>query len=127
MLYTKTTKKSVDEAQRDLEAAVERHGFGVLHAYDLKKTLREKGFDLPHECRILEVCNPRQASRVLAADMRFNMALPCRISVWDEDGLTHLGMVRPTSMLSIFPAAALLGGIAEEVEQATRAMIDEAA
>ena len=55
------TSKSVDQATTDLEAAVRRNGFGVLHQYDLKQTLASKGVNLPHECRIPEVCNPQHA------------------------------------------------------------------
>jgi hypothetical protein len=43
------------------EVAVRRGGFGVPHQYDLKETLAAKGVELPHECRILDVCNPQPA------------------------------------------------------------------
>jgi uncharacterized protein (DUF302 family) len=55
MRYVVKSSKTVDQATSDLEAAVKANGFGVLHQYDLKKTLAGKGVDLPHECRILEV------------------------------------------------------------------------
>ena len=42
------------------------------------------------ECRVLEVCNPRQAAAVLSSDMRLNMALPCRLSVYTESGVTKI-------------------------------------
>ena len=64
MYYIVESQKPVDEAARDLEGAVKKHGFGVLHVYDLKQTLAGKGVDLPAECRIYEVCNPQQAFRV---------------------------------------------------------------
>jgi uncharacterized protein (DUF302 family) len=126
MRYIVTTSKSVDQATADLEAAVKNHGFGVLHQYDLRKTLASKGVTLPHECRILEVCNPHQAARVLASDMAMNVALPCRISVYEEGGLTRIGMVRPTALLASLSGAPGLKDIAQEVEDATIRMIDEA-
>jgi uncharacterized protein (DUF302 family) len=118
--------KTVDQAASDLEAAVLEHGFGVLHTYDLKQTLAKKGVELPQECRILEVCNPRQAARVLGEDMGMNVALPCRISVYQDGGKTRIGMVRPTSLLAGLSDAPGLAGVAEEVEQATIRMIDQA-
>lgn len=36
MLYIKETKKSVDQAFRDLEASIKQHGFGLLRHYDFK-------------------------------------------------------------------------------------------
>jgi len=126
MKFVVTSAKSVEQAAADLDAAVKKHGFGVLHTYDLKQTLAGKGVELPHECRILEVCNPRQAARVLSADMEMNMALPCRISVYEDGGQTRIGMVRPTALLASLSESPGLREVAEEVEQATIRMIEEA-
>lgn len=126
MRYIKTTTKSVDQATQDLEAAVLRHQFGVLHVHNLKETMNKKGVAFDNDCRILEVCNPHQAKKVLTEDMTINMALPCRLSVWSEQGITHIGMLRPTLLLKMFSDSAALAAVAEEVEAATKAMIEEA-
>jgi len=126
MLYIVETKKDVDTAARDLEEAVKRNKFGVLHVHDLQKTLKEKGVDFPNACKILEVCNPQRATQVLTSNMAVNMALPCRISVYREGGKTKIGMIRPTALLALFPGAPELKPVAEEVERETVRMIDEA-
>ncbi len=126
MLYIVETTKDVETAARDLEAAVKRNKFGVLHVHNLQQTLKEKGIDFPNACKILEVCNPQQASRVLSQNMTANLALPCRISVYQEGGKTKIGMVKPTALLAIFPGAEALKPVAEEVEQQTIKMIEEA-
>lgn len=126
MLYIKETHKPVDQAVRDLEASVQKHGFGVLHHYDFKKTLKEKGFDLPNECFVLEVCNPRQASEVLRQDMAINMALPCRISVYQEAGKTRIGMIPPSALLGLISPSEALQKMAQEVERITMQIIDDA-
>jgi uncharacterized protein (DUF302 family) len=126
MRYVVTSNKSVDQAVADLETAVRQNGFGVLHQYDLKQTLAGKGVELPQECRILDVCNPKQAARVLTADMGMNVALPCRISVYEDGGQTHIGMVKPTAMLASLSDSPALKRVAEEVELAITRMIDAA-
>ena len=126
MLYVVETTKDVETAARDLEAAVKRNKFGVLHVHNLQQTLKEKGVDFPNACKILEVCNPQRAVEVLTRNMGVNMALPCRISVYQEGGKTKIGMVRPTALLGLFPGAAALKGVAEEVERETIKMIEEA-
>jgi len=118
--------KDVETATRGLEEAVKRNKFGVLHVHDLQKTLKEKGVDFPNACRILEVCNPQRAVQVLKEDMGMNIALPCRISVYQEGGKTKIGMIRPTALLALFPGAAALKTVAEEVKRETMRMIDEA-
>lgn len=126
MYYMADTEKSFEQASADLEAAVKRHQFGVLHIHDLGKTLRSKGIEFGEECRVFEVCNPGQAARVLATDMRLNMALPCRISVYTEHGKTRLGLIRPLEMLSSLSQDEELLQVAREVEDKTIQMIDEA-
>jgi len=100
MYYIVESAKSIDQASTDLEAAVKRHGFGVLHVHDLGTTLRSKGIAFDEQCKVFEVCNPAQAAKVLSADMRLNMALPCRISVFTEKGRTKIGLIKPAAMLA---------------------------
>ena len=110
----------------DLDSAVKRHGFGVLHVHDLGSTLRSKGVAFEEECKVFEVCNPLQAAKVLSADMRLNMALPCRISVYTDKGRTKIGLVKPAQLLSALSQDAALAKVSEEVEAKTIQMVDEA-
>ena len=126
MLYIRQTQKSVDQAFHDLEASIKQHGFGLLHHYDFKQTLKEKGFDLPNECRVLEVCNPKQACEVLHMNMAINMALPCRISIYEEKGKTLIGMIPPSVLLGLISPSAELLQLAQGVEDTTRRIIDDA-
>ncbi len=124
--YIAETAKSPAQAVIDLQAAVKQHGYGVLHIYDLKETLAAKGFDLPNACHILEVCNPKQAAALLAADMSMNIALPCRISVYQDGGKTLIGMVRPTVLLASLSESENLKTIAAQVEKDSIAIIEAA-
>jgi uncharacterized protein (DUF302 family) len=126
MYYIVESTKSFQQAAIDLEVAVKQHGFGVLHIHDLGTTLRSKGIDFDEQCKIFEVCNPGQAAKVLSADMRLNMALPCRISVFTDKGKTHLGLIKPVKMLSALSKDEILMETAAEVEEKTIRMIDDA-
>jgi len=126
MYYIVASDKSFEQASSDLEAAVKRHGFGVLHIHDLGATLRGKGLAFAEECRVFEVCNPGQAVKVLTIDMRLNMALPCRISVFTEQGKTKIGLIKPVQMLSALSQDPVLLQVANEVEEKTIEMVDEA-
>lgn len=126
MYYVVETSKSFEQASADLDAAVKRHGFGVLHVHDLGETLRSKGIAFEEHCKVFEVCNPAQAAKVLAADMRLNMALPCRISVFTDQGATKIGLIKPAQMLASLSQEPSLLQVAEEVENKTIQMVDEA-
>jgi uncharacterized protein (DUF302 family) len=127
MYYIVETNKPFAQAATDLESSVLRNAFGVLHVHDLGATLRTKGVPFTEECKVFEVCNPAQAAKVLATDMRLNMALPCRISVFTEKGATKIGLIRPVELLSALSVDPALRKVAKEVEDATIRMIDEAA
>ena len=126
MYYIVESNKPFEQAATALEEAVKRNGFGVLHVHDLGSTLRSKGVDFDQQCKVFEVCNPQHASEVLATDMRLNMALPCRISVYTEQGRTMIGMILPSTILSSLSNQPMLTQVATEVETQTRQMIDEA-
>ncbi len=126
MYYLVETDKPLNQAADDLAVAVAHHGFGVLHVHDLGAALRNKGIAFAEECKIFEVCNPVQAANVLAADMRLNMALPCRISVFTERGKTKIGLIKPLPMLAALSQDATLIQVATDVEEKIIQMVDDA-
>lgn len=126
MYYILESSKTFEQACSDLDDAVKGHGFGVLHVHNLGMTLRERGIDFTEDCKIFEVCNPLQAAKVLAIDMRLNMALPCRISVFTEYGKTYIGLIKPEKMLAILSKDTALVAIAKEIEHKTIMMVNTA-
>ncbi len=126
MYYIVETNKGFEQAAADLEAAVKNHGFGVMHIHDLATTFLRKGVAFPEEARIFEICNPQQASKLLAGDMRLNMALPCRISVYTQKDHTYIGLIKPAQMLAALSQDPALMEIARQVEAVTMQMVDEA-
>ncbi len=126
MYYVVDSDKSFERASADLEVAVGAHGFGVLHVHDLGATLRSKGIVFENQCKVFEVCNPGQAAKVMTTDMRLNMALPCRISVFTEEGKTKIGLIKPAEMLASLSDDPALIEVANEVEEQTIKMVDDA-
>lgn len=118
---------TVSEAANRLTEALKERNFGVLHVHDLKKTLNGKGVPFEPECRVLEVCNPRQAAKVLEDDIDLNMALPCRVSVYEKEGGTRIGMLSPKGMLVQLSDSKALREVADEVEAVLVAAIEEVA
>jgi uncharacterized protein (DUF302 family) len=126
MLYKIESKKQLAEISRDLEAAAEKHKFGVLAVHDLKAKMREKGLEFRGDCLIYEVCNPHQAKKVLESNLELSTVLPCRISVYRTGTGYTLATIRPTSLVELFHADGLRS-VAEEVERTILAIMQEAA
>jgi uncharacterized protein (DUF302 family) len=51
MYYIIEPDKSFEQASADLESAVKRHGFEVLHIHDPGTTLRNKGISFDEQCK----------------------------------------------------------------------------
>ncbi len=126
MYYIVESEKSFEQAAADLDTAVKEHGFGVLHVHNIGETLRSKGVEFKEDCKVFEVCNPQQAAKVLSTDMRLNMALPCRISVFTENNKTKIGLIKPQEMLSALSQDETLVDVAKQVEEKTIQMVDQA-
>lgn len=126
MYYIVETGKPFEQASTDLEQAVKDNGFGVLHIHNLGDTLRSKGVEFKEQCKVFEVCNPGHAAKVLSADMRLNMALPCRISVYTENSATKIGLIKPEQILSSLSDDDNLMDTAREVEAQVIQMIEDA-
>jgi uncharacterized protein (DUF302 family) len=125
MTYSKHSKRRLEEVDNRLREAAQRHKFGVLHVHDLAATLKSKGIELGHECRVYDVCNPQAASEALRTNPQIAAVLPCRIAVTTDTSGVTVATVKPTDLLR---ATGLAGveQIANEVEREMVAIIDEA-
>lgn len=126
MLIKVSTDKTVSEAAASLQTAVEANHFGVMQVHNLKESMAKKGVGFAHECLIFEVCQPKQAKKVLDENMSLSTALPCRISIFEEGGKTVLATLKPTALLAMFKVSHL-EGVAREVEAVIVQIMNEAA
>ena len=125
IIYVKETSIPVDEMGARLEAAAKQHQFGVLNETDLRGKMQSKGVEFVPACKVFDVCNPHRAKVVLENKMEISTALPCRISVYEEDGKTKVATLLPTQVLGMFGAEDL-DSVAHSVEIDLMAIIDEA-
>lgn len=125
MLVKFFTDKTVTAVAVDLEAAVQANHFGVMQIHNLKETMNKKGVEFNNECLIFEVCHPQQAKKVLEQSMSICTALPCRISIYQEDGRTVLATLKPTALLATFKVAQL-DVVARDVESTLVKIMQEA-
>ena len=126
MLIKLSADQSMTETAAALQAAVEANHFGVIQVHNLKETMTKKGVDFSRECLIFEVCQPQQAKKVLDENMSVSTALPCRISIYEEDGKTILATLKPTTLLAMFDTPQL-EQVVQEVEDSIVKIMQEAA
>lgn len=124
LTYTVTSAKGFDEAVRAVEDETAAHGFRVLHVHDVAATLREKGF-AREPLKIVEICNAGLASRVLGEDVESSAFMPCKVTVYVQDGKTHLAGALPSVMGAFFPSPTI-AEVAAQAETVVRAIVDAA-
>lgn len=122
--YTVTSDKNIDQTIHNLEASLKSEKFGVLWKFDIKEKLQEKGLEFEQEFKVLEVCNPQEAQRVLNENRMAGYFLPCKIVVYDDQGKTKIGLPRPTALISLLKDDKLTQ-FAKDIEDRLIACIDK--
>lgn len=110
------SSKSVADIAQVFPEVCAKYKFGVLGSIDIRQKLQEKGLAFDRECIVFEVCNPQAAKQVLDDNPAISAALPCRISIYQENGKTRIASILPSALLSMFPNPELKP-VAEEVER----------
>jgi uncharacterized protein (DUF302 family) len=123
--YTVSTDKSYGDAVQAVVDAAGSHGFRVQFVHDVAETLAEKGFDRD-PVTIVEMCNAKYASEVLARDIKIGLMLPCPVMVYEEAGRVWISTMRPSLIGAFFPEADLKE-VAAEVEAKIIAIVNDAA
>ncbi|SDQ95572.1 Uncharacterized conserved protein, DUF302 family [Virgibacillus subterraneus] len=122
--YTVETTKSLEEAIQSLEQSLKEEKFGVLWQFDVKDTLQKKGFEFNQPFQVLEVCNPEEAQRVLSQNQLVGYFLPCKIVVYEDAGMTKIGMPKPTALIQMVEDESL-NEIARDIENRMISSIDK--
>lgn len=128
MIHLQTTQRSFSEVCDRMASACQSQGYGVLAQHNVGETLRSKGIDYSGQCIVFEICQPSHAAAILKADPNLASGLPCRIAISQADsGEVTLSMFSPERLFrDISPKAEVLA-IAQQVEEETRSIINEAA
>lgn len=122
--YTVKTDQTLEAVVEKLKTTLKEEEFGVLWDFNLSETFEEKGQAIDGDYRILEVCNPKEAKKVINAHRERGYFLPCKLAVFTKNGATHVGMPKPTKLIELTEDESLQT-VARDVETRLTRAIDQ--
>ncbi|MCT8138013.1 DUF302 domain-containing protein [Anaerobacillus sp. CMMVII] len=114
--YTVEATTGIDETIEKLKGALAEEKFGVLWEFDIQAKLQEKGLEFSEPYKVLEVCNPHEAKKVLDKSKMVGYFLPCKIVVYSDQEKTKIGMPKPSFLIQAIQDEEL-SSIAMDIEK----------
>ncbi|GEM01146.1 Uncharacterized conserved protein, DUF302 family [Halolactibacillus halophilus] len=122
--YVVTSEKSAEQLKDALYEVVPTIQFGILGELDLKAIMQKKGVDHNLSSFEFEVCNPKRAKGLIDQNPLAHMFLPCKVTIYEADGKTHIGMPRPSAQAKMLEDQKL-EKMAKEIEDILIGAIDQ--
>jgi uncharacterized protein (DUF302 family) len=121
--YTVEISGTVGEVTQQLIKEFGAKGFGVLSNIDVQKILKEKLGAEMESYVILDVCNPRHAKKAIDAHKEVGLILPCKVTVYQDQGRVWVSLYRPTEAIKVLGYSDL-NSLAAQVEEELKGAID---
>ena len=90
MIFTHRTTLSCKEIEATIEEDAKLFGLIMKKHYPFSKNLPDNGFDIKEYASVFELCKPSTAANLLNTQPELNILMPCRISVYEKNGISHV-------------------------------------
>lgn len=98
--FSKILNVTFDEALIKVTDELKKEGFGILTEIDIKAALKEKLNVDYKRYQILGACNPPLAYKVLQAEDKIGLMLPCNVVVQEiSDEQTEVAAIDPVAAM----------------------------
>ncbi len=87
MIFTHKTKLNCSQVEERIEEDAKSFGLMMKKHFPFSKNLPETGFEIKEHASVFELCKPSVAADLLNTHPELNVLLPCRISVYEKDGV----------------------------------------
>jgi uncharacterized protein (DUF302 family) len=107
--FSKIVSPGFEESIKIVTDIFKDYGFGVITEIDVKDTFKKKIDANFRPYRILGMCNPNYALKVLTQDDKVGIMLPCNVIIQEhENGSVEVTMVNPEEAIKSFHNAELV-------------------
>ena len=126
MIQVKESSLGFDETVAALEEAIVDHGWVSPGTSDMQQSLAKQGRPVPYRVKLVKLCHPEYAKRVLDAERHVSCLMPCTIAVWEgDDEKVYISKMNTGLMGTMFGGtiAEVMGGSVAKDEEAMLAGI----
>lgn len=109
MIQTKEVSLTFDETVEAIEHAAAKQGWTSPGTIDLNKSMARDGVSMDRRFKIVQLCKAEYASRALGGQPNVSSMKPCRIAIYEEEGVVKV------STMNIGLMAPMFGGVVSEV------------
>ena len=85
MLVTQPSRLDFDQTVATIERSIEEQGWKSPGTLDLQASLHKGGVPFTSRVKIVQLCHPEHAAKVLKTDRYVSSLMPCTIAVWEDD------------------------------------------
>ena len=124
MIYKTETTYPLETVKAQLEEKAKQLGFGILGSYEFKKLLKERGFEITRDVTVYELCNPAAAHKALSTLPEISVYLPCKLSLYTQNGVTVLATIGIEDMLNAVDVDDALKAHLQEIFNNIRALMN---
>ncbi|MBW6467133.1 MAG: DUF302 domain-containing protein [Brevefilum sp.] len=125
MIYTVNLALSYDQAMKTVEEAFKVEGFGFLTHVDVRATFKAKLNEDFRPFSIIGVCNPSLSHRLLTAEPKIGLLLPCKVTVEAAgEGQSIVRIINPQTIVdSGFGDDPEIARVADDAEARIRRVV----
>jgi len=99
--FTKWLDMDFESAVGLIKEQLISEGFGIVMTLDMQQTFEDKLGISFRRYLILGVCDPVNACKAIMAEENIGLMLPCNVIVYENDGGTTVGVIRPTVVMQV--------------------------
>jgi uncharacterized protein (DUF302 family) len=118
MLVKHRSRLGFDATVTAIEEAAKQSGWNVSKIYEIDKSLREAGHDDVGRIRIISMCQPHHAHRILRdeTNLPITAMMPCRIGICETPEGVFISQMNIGLMSRMFGGVIteVMGGVARE-------------
>ena len=121
MLNVGESELPFDETVAAIQKAVERQGWVLSATNDMRKSLVKHGRAFDRQVKVIQLCHPDYAKRVLTDNRELAALMPCSIAVYEgDDGKVYISKMNTGLMGKMFggTVAEVMGGAVARDEKA---------